>query len=162
MTRAPIMELTPTMIEIEKRVNAISKPVQIAKELKISIGTYYNLLNKINERNNSSEFRAQYEEEITGTHKIQLLEGIKLYDQAKTHEEKCKALKLWNEILTNYMGFLFKTGRIKEVSKKVEITGTVNVDYNEIYQLCQENEKQQLPIGNIIEQERISGESNPE
>ena len=163
MTRTAIIDLSPTMQEIEKRINVYSKPTLIAKELKISIGTYYNLLNKINERNNSSEFKAQYEEEITGGYKLQLQESIKLYDKAETIDEKNKCLKLMNDILKNYAEFLFKTGRIKEVSKKIEIESNINVDYNLLYEEYQAQLKQSLPKGNIIEQlPRSSEKGNSE
>jgi len=153
MTKS-VLDLTPTMMEIEKRLNPAVKPTQIAKELKISIATYYNLLTKINERNNTSEMKAQYEEEVTSAYRMQLLEALRLYDLAKELPEKAQILKLMNDILKTYTDYLMKTGRIKEVSKKVEIESNVKVDYHNLYEIYLEEKKaKQLPSGNIIDQQ---------
>jgi len=160
MTKPSILDLTPTMAEIEKRLNPAISPTTIAKELKISIRTYYNLLRKINERNNSPEIRAQYEEEVTAAYRHQLLEALRLYDKAKTLFEKHHTLSLMNTILKSYTDYLLKTGRIKDGSKKVEIENNSCVDYNLLYEEYQAHIKQLPPQGNIIDHTSSKGNNS--
>jgi len=154
MTRPSALELTPTMISINQLLYQGLRPREIQNELKISIKTYYNLISKINEYNNSPEMRSQYEEQVNSYWGKLFISYDVLLIQTEDIGEKNQILSNMIKLNKEFTDYLFRVGKIKEVSKKVEIESNVKVDYHNLYEIYLEEKKaKQLPSGNVIDQQ---------
>jgi len=159
-----ILTLSPTMYRINTLLYQGLRPHEVQKELKITEQTYYNLLKKINEYNNSPEMRAQYEEQVNSYWGKLFRSYDLLLTQTEDIGEKNQILSNMIKLNKEFTDYLFRVGKIKEVSKRVEIESNVKVDYHRIYELYLEEKKaKQLPTGNVIDQSpRSSDPSYPE